>query len=106
MSNPRIQKLKGSIQNILEGFTAGFKWFEVRSIASKVGQIISTQTVIGDMVRLRTRYLYYCILVRSGWNSYFMMSQDVVDELQFWVNNLESMNEKRYSFESDNRYRD
>lgn len=90
VSNPRIQKLKGNIQNILEGYTAGFKWFEVRSIASVVGQIISTQTVFGDMVRLRTRYLYYCILVRSGWNSYIMMSQEAVDELQFWVTNLET----------------
>lgn len=36
VSYPRIQKLKGNIQNILEGYTAGFKWFEVRSIASVV----------------------------------------------------------------------
>lgn len=56
MSNARIQKLKVNIQNILEGYTSGFKWFEVRSIASVVGQIISTQTVFGNMVRLRTRY--------------------------------------------------
>lgn len=94
MSNARIQKLKVNIQNILEGYTSGFNWFEVRSIASVVGQIISTQAVFGDTVRLRTRYLYYCILVRSGWNSYIMLSQESVDELQFWVNNLESMNEK------------
>lgn len=90
VSNPRIQKLKGNIQNILEGYTAGFKWFEVSSIASVVGPIISTQTVFGDMVKLRTGYLYYCILVRSGWNFYIMMSQEAVDELQFWVNNLET----------------
>lgn len=94
VSNARIQKLKVNIQNILEGYTSGFKWFEVSSIASVVGQIISTQAVFGDTVRLRTRYLYYCILVRSGWNSYIMLSQESVDELQFWVNNLESMNEK------------
>lgn len=55
VSNPRIQKRKGNIQNILEGYTAGFKWFEVRPIVSVVGKIISTQTVIGNMVRLRTR---------------------------------------------------
>lgn len=51
MSNARIQKLKVNIQNILEGYTSGFKWFEVRSIASVVGQIISTQAVFGDTVR-------------------------------------------------------
>lgn len=55
VSNPRIQKRKGNIQNILEGNAAGFKWFEVRPIVSVVGKIISTQTVIGNMVRLRTR---------------------------------------------------
>lgn len=95
MANTRIQKLKGNIQNLLKGYTVGFKWFEIRSIASTVGQIISTQTVFGDMVRLKTRYLYYCILVRSGWNSYIMVSQEALDELQFWLNNLESRNEKK-----------
>lgn len=51
MSKARIQKLKVNIQNILKGYTSGFKWSEVLSIASVVGQIISTQAVNGDTVR-------------------------------------------------------
>lgn len=79
MSNARIQKLKVNIQNILKGYTSGFKWLEVLSIASVVGQIISTQAVFGDTVRLRIRYLYYCIPVISGWNFYILLSQEAVD---------------------------
>lgn len=61
VSNPRIQKLKGNIQNIMEGYKLGFKWFEIRCITSLVGQIISTQIVFGDMVKLRTG-LRTCII--------------------------------------------
>lgn len=78
MSKARIQKLKVNIQNILKGYTSGFKWSEVLSIASVVGQIISTQAVNGDTVRLRIRY-YYCIPVISGWNFYILLSQEAVD---------------------------
>ena len=53
---PRVEKLKGCIKNVLEGYDSGYIWFEVRTIASVVGQIISMQTVLGDDVRLRTRY--------------------------------------------------
>ncbi|XP_062573534.1 uncharacterized protein LOC134235419 [Saccostrea cucullata] len=38
--------------------------------------------------------MYYCILIRSSWNSYIMLSKEAVDEFQFWLKNLESMNEK------------
>lgn len=79
MSKAKIEKLKVNIQNILKGYTSGFKWSEVLSNASVVGQIISTQAVIGDTFRLRIRYLYYCIPVISGWNFYILLSQEAVD---------------------------
>ena len=56
---PRVEKLKGSIKNVLEGYDSAYIWLEVRVIASVVGQIISMQTVLCDDVRLRTRYSYY-----------------------------------------------
>ena len=34
---PRVEKLKGCIKNVLEGYDSGYIWFEVRTIASVVG---------------------------------------------------------------------
>ena len=105
VSSPRIDKLKASICHIMEGFKAGFKWFEVRFIASLIGQIISTHAVFGDVVRLRTRYLYYCILSKSSWNANITLSEEAFGELQFWLQNVESMNEKGTSL-SKSTYND
>ena len=91
---PRVEKLKGCIKNVLEGYDSGYIWFEVRTIASVVGQIISMQTVLGDDVRLRTRYLHYCILNCSSWNSDIRLSKEAVSELRFWASSVEEMNKK------------
>lgn len=57
-----------------------------------VGQIILMQTVLGGEVRLRTMYLYACILNRSSWNSKIMLSPEAVSELRFWETSVEEMN--------------
>ncbi|XP_062570673.1 uncharacterized protein LOC134232701 [Saccostrea cucullata] len=92
VTSPRVNKLKVCIANILEGYDAGFVWFDVKSIASVVGQIISMQTVLGYDVRLRTRYLYFCILARSSWYSRVRLSAEAVSELRFWLTSVEEMN--------------
>ena len=91
---PRVEKLKGSIKNVLEGYDSAYTWFEFRVIASVVGQIIAMQTVLCDDVRLRTMYSYYCILNRSSWNSDIRLSKEAVSELRFWALAVEEMNKK------------
>lgn len=59
-----------------------------------VGQLISTQVVFGQEVRLRTRYLYFCILNRSSWNSFLSLSSEAVGELEFCFKNLDAMNKR------------
>ena len=87
------------------GFKAGFKWFEIWFIASLIGHIISTHAVFGDAVRLRTRYLYYCILSKRSYNANITLRKETVGELQFWLQNVESMNEKGTSL-SKSTYND
>ena len=67
--------------------------FKVRFIASIVGQIISTQAVLGDQSRLRTRYTYECILNRVNWNSVIMISKEAFGECRFWLDHVDSLNE-------------
>ena len=67
--------------------------FKVRFIASIVGQIISTQAVLGDQSRLRTRYIYECILNRVNWNSVIMISKEAFGESRFWLDHVDSLNE-------------
>ena len=63
-------------------------------VASIVGQIISTQLVLGKIVRLKTRELYKCIDSRLSWESPVFISEKAVEELLFWLQNISLLNEK------------
>lgn len=73
--------------------TSGIVLFKARFIASIVGQIISTQAVLGDQSRLRTRYTYECILNTVNWNSVIMISKEAFGECRFWLDHVDSFNE-------------
>ena len=66
----------------------------VKHLASVVGQLISTQAVLGNEVRLRTRYAYECILARASWNAMVMVSESAEKEIKFWRENIDTMNAK------------
>lgn len=51
------------------------------------------QTVFGSVVRLRTRYLYYCIMNRSSWNSSIVLSEKAMNELKYLFTSLNGINE-------------
>lgn len=89
----RVNRLKICISNVFESYEAGLFWFDVRNIASVAGQIISMQTVFGSVVRLRTRYLYYCIINRSSWKSSIVLSEKAMNILKYWFTALDRINE-------------
>ena len=62
--------------------------------ASMVGQIISTQLVLGKIVRLKTRDLYKCIDSKLSWESPVFISEKAADELLFWLQNISLLNGK------------
>ena len=94
LSESRIEKLKFNIDCILKGYELGYLLFDVRSVASVVGQVISAKIAFGTVVRLRTRYLYFCIQTRSSWNSFIRLSLEAVSELRFWLESIDKMNRK------------
>jgi hypothetical protein len=59
-----------------------------------VGQIISMQAVFGSLVRLRTRELYTCIVLRASWKSLVALTAPAIEELRFWINSVNQLNEK------------
>jgi hypothetical protein len=93
VTRKRISKLKASLAGLVQQHCQGTVMFCVRFIAGIVGQIISTQAVLGEQTRLRTRHMYKCILARASWNSKIVFSIDSVIECIFWLKNVERLNE-------------
>ncbi|VDI20041.1 Hypothetical predicted protein [Mytilus galloprovincialis] len=93
ITEKRIEKLLRILEVFRIQFHYGIRLFRVKFIASLVGQIISMQPVLGDQARLRTRYLYQCILQRASWNAKVLVSTDAFEECIFWEHKVESFNE-------------
>lgn len=66
--------------------------FCVRLIACLTGQIISMQAVFGNVVRIMTRFLYFCVETRASWNSKVLLSENAIQEVLFWSESIKSLN--------------
>lgn len=100
ITEERIKNLESSIQAILNYLPDSKQTLlHVRRLASVVGQIISLQYVLGSVVRLRTRYMYACILTRASWNAPVILSEQACTELKFWYKNCRTMNNVGKSLE-------
>ena len=67
-----------------------------RQLARLAGKIISTKFVLGNVVRLRTRFLYRLIESRVSWDKTFnvLHYNEVVNEILFWKFNLCALNKR------------
>ena len=83
----KLKALKLLLQTVLEGNT-----IPVRLLASVVGKIISMCLALGDIARLRTRFLYFLIQSRLSWNDRITVTSEAKDELLFWLDNIDSFN--------------
>lgn len=63
VSLERIEQILQALSHILEQIAVtGRVLFPAKCIAGVIGQIIAMQSVIGLIVRLRTRALYKCLI--------------------------------------------
>lgn len=91
----RIKRLELSVESMLYSLSrCEVPLVKVRFLACIVGQIISMQTVLGKKVQLKTRELYRCIMSRASWNAPVRLTEVAIAELDFWKNNVRSMNSK------------
>ena len=91
----RIDDLKNEISQVSNMFPKT----TARSIAKIVGKIISMMPVIGNVARLKTRYMYSMINNRLSWDNIFSISQfdSALDEMFFWKYTVDSLNTRSLS---------
>ena len=65
ISNERVDRLVNVIEKKLLHFRKDKVLYRATFVAGIVVQIISKQAVFGSLVRLRTRELYKCIVLRA-----------------------------------------
>ena len=85
----KLANIKKQITKVLHsrGVTA-------RMLASVAGKITSLNLVVGNVTNLMTKYSHFAICARERWDSYFSLSDDVKQELNFWLSNLDSLKVK------------
>ena len=99
----RICRLESSLNSLI--FQLGYQQtnlIPVRYLACVVGQIISLQNAIGKVVRMKTRFLYKCMLHRASWNSLVPVDDDALGEITFWRDNARVLNDRGMRIELDN----
>ena len=61
-----------------------------------IGRIISTIFVLGNIVRLKTRYLYKSISAQASLDSHFnvLYYHFVIGEIKYWKQNIQTLNKR------------
>ena len=99
ITDERIKRLQCSCKSMLYQLcTQKLRIVPARFAASITGQIISMQTVLGKIVRLRTRELYKCIDSRLSWDSPVYISEKAEQEVKFWSDTVKFINLKGRDF--------
>ncbi|VDI05545.1 Hypothetical predicted protein [Mytilus galloprovincialis] len=94
VSPERIDKAEQTVNYILSEIGRGKVLLKARILAGIVGQLISMQIVFGDLVRLKTRFLYACVNGRASWEASVKITSEAIDELEFWRVSCRARNSK------------
>lgn len=92
VTEERVQRTVLLLQELISKIVTGVVIFPVRTLACLVGQLISMQSAIGPLVRLRSRSLYECVVGRASWEAPVVVSSKAFDEMIFWKENLRLLN--------------
>ena len=87
----RVDSIGLCISNILTT-----PYTSARKLAELTGKLISTKYVVGDIISLKTRYMYKLIEGRSSWDARLNILNfpEAHNEIIFWKNNFVSLNIK------------
>lgn len=89
----RISSIIKCIQEIIRGLPR----CTARKLARFVGKVISLKAVVGNLVQLKTRFSSMMICEKcSHWDKQFQVTSSslIIDELMFWLRNVERLNKK------------
>ena len=95
VTEQRISKLKVNVDSVLKGDSM---IVNVRSLATVVGQIISSTPCVGGVTRIMTRSLYAVVNTKVSWDSTVVLTKEACSELVFWSQNVDSLNCRCHSW--------
>ena len=71
-------------------------YVSARTLAKLEGKIITTKFVLGDIARLKTRFIYQCIESGVSWDKKFNINNynKTVEEILFWKFNITKLSNR------------
>jgi len=88
----RLVRFEALLHEMLALVARGILFVAARVLACLIGQLMSMKTVVGSMVRLRSRGLYACVEQRASWNAQVKISSEAFDEMLFWKEHIRGAN--------------
>ena len=105
VTDERICRTEKFPDDLISTIISGNNLINVRKIACLVGQIISMQSAIGKLVRLRSRSLHKLVQCRASWDAPVLVSSKALNELIFWKENLTTLNGSNlHTFSDSEKY--
>lgn len=91
ITDTRIDSLLSTINFVLKN-----PYTSARNLSRITGKVVSTKFILGDIVRLKTRFLYKVIDDQSSWDSRvnILNFNEALKEIIFWRDNITSLNKK------------
>ncbi len=83
---------RSALRNILQ---INQEYMKVKDLASVVGQVISLEMAVGNVVNLMTRSVYSLINNCSSWHDKVQLDSATKLEFNFWLNNISKLNSKQ-----------
>ena len=87
ISVPRIESLRVDLSHLVSS-----QFATAKQLAIVAGKLSSMHHVLGSLGRLRTKYLQFAIESRVSWNSVISLPANLIEELDFWLCNLDKEN--------------
>ena len=91
MFNPP-KKISRTFQGVVEIMSC--RSVSARKLARVTGRIIYNFLIMGDVCKLMTKALHRLIERRKGWDAQVVLYSDVLVELKFWREHLQSLNRR------------
>ena len=92
ITEDRIIKTENNLTEIMSRINTGNLWIRAKALASAIGQIQSMKNALDFNVDLMTKFSHMCVESKASWSSKVFMSSNVVDEINFWLQNIRIKN--------------
>lgn len=95
-----VEKIK-DIRDILTIILDNRSSISARRLSSIVGKIIALKPSFGNICQLMTRHLSITICGKESWDSALCLDSENVQELKFWLENINSISLKYFTCVED-----